>query len=134
MPKFEAVSSIKYKCEDGDLKHGQRLWAVLIITEGVRKKKESFSVVPCVVMRRHDDRDDKGWRIMYDLKFPVIKGLGVEWQTLWTDASILFHDKEDALIAAEAYMRDKLKEDADFIEKITEGDTSWDDEETGYAE
>ena len=129
MPKFEPVNSIGYKCEADDLKHGQHLWAVFIETEGKRNKKENLFVVPCVVIRRHDDRDDKGWHIMYDLKFPVVKGLTVEWQTLWSGTNTLFYTKEDALIAAEAYMRDKLKEDADFIEKITEDDTSWDIDE-----
>lgn len=133
MSKFEPVNSIEYKCEADDLKHGQHLWAVLIVTEGKRNKKESLSVVPCVVIRRHDDRDDKGWHVMYDLKFPVVKGLTIEWQTLWSRTNILFHTKEDALIAAEAYMRDKLKEDADFIEKITEDDTSWDIDENEGA-
>lgn len=130
MPKFEPVNSIEYKCKADDLKHGQHLWAVLIVTEGNRNKKESLSVVPCVVIRRHDDR-----HIMYDLRFPVVKGLTIDWQALWSRTNILFHTKEDALIAAEAYMRAKLKEDADFIEKITEDDTSWDiDEHIGaYA-
>ena len=59
MPKFEPVNSIAYKCEADDLKHGQHLWAVMIETEGKRNKKESLSVVPCVVIRRHDDRVPK---------------------------------------------------------------------------
>ena len=128
MPEFKPVNSIKARCEADELHHGQLVWAVLIDS-----KTDKLDIVPCRVMQRHDNREIKGtWHIMYDLRYPVIKGLCVEWYILWTETDILFQDKESALIAAEAWIREKLKENADFMEKIAADDKSWDyDSNTG---
>ena len=121
MPEFYPVNSIKAHCDAADLKHGQLIWAVML-----DEKKGRPDIFPCRVLQRHDSRVRQGvWHIMYDLKFPVVKGLNVEWQTLWAETDCLFSTKEDALIAAEAWMREKLREDADFIEKISVDDTTW---------
>ena len=128
MPEFKPINSIQARCEATEIHHGQLVWAVLI-----DNKTDKLDIVPCRVMQRHDNREDNGtWRIMYDLRYPVIRGLRVEWYILWTETDILFQDKESALIAAEAWMREKLKENADFIEKIAADDKSWDyDSNTG---
>lgn len=122
MPDFDPVNSIKARCEATELKRGELVWAVLIAAGDAH-----MDIVPCRVIRNRDHRDEKGlWHIKYDLKYPVVKGLTIEWELLWSETDVLFRTKEDALIAAEVWMREKLREDADFIEKIAADDMSWD--------
>jgi len=124
MPEFKPINSIKAHCTYDDLKKGDLVWGVTI-----EDKTEKLHIFPCRIVDRHDIRNAKGlWQIGFWIKYPDIQGLCIRWWAGWLSPSSLFASKEDALIAAEAWMREKFKEDADFIERYTVNDEHWDDD------
>ena len=63
---------------------------------------------------------------MYEVACPVLRGLNVEWRIFRTDTKCMFEEKEDAIAAAEYFLREKLREEGNWFETLVKDNKDWD--------
>lgn len=129
IPDF--INSIHgHQTNEFSLQRGDRVWWLVVSPE-----IDKVEIKSCRVLYRSDRRNGPNdWTIMYEVARPEIIGLKVLWVASRVETTVLFESREDAIIAAEFYLRSRLEEDLDTVENAIRDDDRWDgDYNTGCA-